>query len=95
MNRINILAEIEGERKHQEEKWGNSTDDTVNTPNDWVTYIGAYSTKWFPGGFSPYSPETVDEFRTSMMKTAAIAVAAVESIDRQRAETGRVFYEGA
>lgn len=89
-----VLNEIAQERTYQENKWGNETDDTVNTPNDYCTYLSAYATKWFPGGFLPYNPQTVDEFRTSMVKTAAIAVAAVESIDRQREALGHTFYEG-
>jgi hypothetical protein len=92
--RSTILSEIDKERTYQEGKWGNETDDTVNTPNDYVTYMAAYSTKWFPGGFTPYSAETVNAFRKSMVKTAALAVAAVESIDRQREEAGHTFYEG-
>jgi chaperone required for assembly of F1-ATPase len=88
-----ILNEITNERLYQEEKWGNTTDDTVNTPNDFVSYIGAYSTKWFPGGFPPYTEETVANFRKSMMKVAALAVAAVESVDRQQAANGRTFYQ--
>lgn len=88
-----IYDEIKSERKYQTHKWGNETDDTMNEPNDFVSYIGAYMSKWFPGGFVPYTTETVDEFRKSMIKVASIAVAAVESIDRQREEGGHTFYE--
>lgn len=91
---MNILEEVAKERQYQQERWGNTADDTVNTPNDFVTYVANYSTKWFPGGFTPYTPETVDAFRKSMIKTAALAVAAVESIDRQRQAQGQTFYEG-
>jgi hypothetical protein len=91
--KYDIYAEIAAERKYQTDRWGNEADDTMNTPNDFVSYISKYSTHWFPGGFTPYTPETVDEFRTSMIKTAALAVAAVESIDRQREEAGHAFYE--
>jgi hypothetical protein len=89
----NIYDEIRSEREYQEKRWGNSADDTLNTPNDFVSYIGSYSTKWFPGGFTPYGHDTVDAFRKSMVKTAALAVAAIESIDRQRANAGAAFYE--
>lgn len=91
--RDGILKEVATERDYQEGKWGNETDDSVNTPNDFVSYVAAYSTKWFPGGFLPYNPVTVEAFRTSMVKTAALAVAAVESIDRQRETLGHTFYE--
>lgn len=91
--RDKILNEINLEREYQKNKWGNAVDDTVNEPNDFIAYMNAYSTRWFPGGFSPYSPETLDAYRTSMIKTAAIAVAAVESLDRQRATNGKAFFE--
>ena len=93
MDRNSILTEISKEREYQENKWGNNADDTLNLPNDFVSYMSAYSTKWFPGGFLPYKPETVDAFRTSMIKSAALAVAAIESIDRQRENSGKTFYE--
>lgn len=93
MSRETILNEIANERLYQEEKWGNNADDTKNTPNDFVSYISCYSTYWFDGGFAPYSPETVNAFRKSMVKTAALAVAAIESVDRQRENSGGTFYE--
>jgi hypothetical protein len=95
MERAVILQEIAKERAYQEEKWGNTTDDTVNTPVDFTAYIANYSSKWFPGGFIPYDSKTVDAFRTSMLKTAALAVAAIESVDRQRGDGGSAFYEAA
>lgn len=89
----NILEEIKAEREYQITKWGNDADDTVNTPNDFVTYITGYATKWFPGGFFPIQPEATDKFRECMIKTAALAVAAAESVDRQRETQGHTFYE--
>lgn len=88
-----VLVELAAEREYQINKWGNDADDELNEPNDFIAYMNAYSTRWFPGGFAPYSPETIDAFRKSMVKTAAIAVAAIESVDRQREEAGHCFYE--
>lgn len=93
MRIYDIYEAIRQEREYQVGKWGNDADDTLNTPNDFVSYITKYATTWFPGGFEPYTTGTVDEFRTSMLKVAALAVAAVESIDRQREEAGHTFYE--
>lgn len=89
-----ILDEIAAERTYQDNKWGPSVDDTLNTPWMWTTYIANYSTKWMRGAFK-LGKSDVDDFRAKMVKTAAIAVAAVESIDRQRAENpaGKTFYE--
>lgn len=89
-----IYAALRQERDYQAQKWGNTTDDEMNEPNDFVAYISRYSTRWQDGSFAPYSTKTVDEFRTSMLKTAAIAIAAIESVDRQREVAGHTFYEG-
>lgn len=91
--RAKIFAEIETERAYQQKRWGDRTDDTLNTPWMWTAYIAQYATKWMAGTFSPLAKPNVDDFRAKMLKTASIAIAAVESIDRQRAEDGRTFYE--
>lgn len=88
-----IYAAIDAERDHQVRKWGTDADDKVNFPNDWVAYINHHATRWFKGGFAPYDPDTINDFRTQMVKVAALAVAAVESIDRQQAEHGRTIYQ--
>lgn len=77
--RQDIFNEIENERKYQEAKWGNETDDTLNTQFHWVTWIVQEVTRFTNGTWNP--PMT--NFRKAMIKTAAVAVAAVESIDRK------------
>lgn len=89
----NVYEEIQKEREYQIDKWGNAADDSVNTPNDFVSYIAHHSTRWFVGGFLPYNENDVNKFRTQMIKTAALAVAAVESLDRQREANGSAHYE--
>lgn len=79
-----VLKEVEAERRDQIERWGNDVDDKNNMPNDWVSYITKYSSAWFPGQFPPYRWDTYESFRRSMIKTAALAVAAVEWVDRRR-----------
>src|SRR3954469_2562725 len=93
ISKFDIYGSIAAEREYQNNRWGTEADDSLNTPNDFVSYINHYSTRWFPGGFTPYTPATVDKFRESMIKVAALAIAAVESIDRQREEAGHCFYE--
>jgi hypothetical protein len=87
-----VLEEIAAERSYQEQRWGNKSDDTLNTPWMWVAYIACYATKWMKGKLSLNGGD-VEDFRNKMIKTAAIAVAAVESIDRQRKDRGAPFYE--
>lgn len=79
-----VYEEIKAERAYQIERWGNDKDDELNRPNDWVAYIAHHSSRWFPGGFAPYSPEVLDEFRKQMVKVATLAVAAIESHDRKK-----------
>lgn len=88
-----IYDEIKEEREYQANKWGTKADKEINTPNDFVSYIGHHSTRWFNGGFTPYCTDTVDTFRKQMIKVAALAVAAVEALDEQREEAGAAFYE--
>jgi hypothetical protein len=90
---MSILDEIEAERRYQDSRWGHKTDDTLNTPWMWVAYITLYSSKWMVGTFLPLGKDTTDTFRKMMVKTAALAVAAIESVDRQRAENRKAFYE--
>lgn len=91
--RDEIIQEILSERYYQEERWGNDTDDAVNTPWMWAAYISGYATKWMVGTFLPLETTVVDSFRTCMVKVATLAVAAIESVDRQRKEKGITFYE--
>lgn len=93
MERQDIIKEIDAERTYQDGKWGHEADDTKNQPNDWVAYIAHHSTRWFNGGFAPYPAATVAEFRKQMVKTAALAVAAIESLDRQTRDEGKPFYQ--
>jgi len=90
-----IFAEVEAERARQDVRWGTDVDDARNTPNDWVAYIAHHSTRWFKGGFTPYQPQVVDTFRAQMVKVAALAVAAIESLDRQRTGYGSASFESA
>ena len=75
------INDIENERDYQLTKWGPRADLEINRPNDFVAYIAHHSTRWFKGGFSPYSRETLEDFRQQMVKVAALAVAAIESVD--------------
>lgn len=93
MSREAIFAEIAAERDYQDNKWGTDKDDTLNEPNDWVAFIAHHSTRWFTGGFAPYKSSAVNTFRKQMIKVAAIALAAIESLDRQRATKSQAFYE--
>lgn len=87
-----IFEEIRAEREYQNGKWGVEVDDTKNTPWMWASYIAQYATNWMRGALALTSGDTTT-FRTAMVKVASIAVAAIESIDRQRKQNGKPFYE--
>ena len=88
-----LIEELKAERGYQQERWGNEADDTLNTPWMWAAYIGQYATRWMVGSFLPLKTNVTDEFRKCMLKVATLAIAAVESIDRQREIDGKTFYE--
>lgn len=90
--REKIFGEVDRERDYQTDKWGVEADDTKNTPWMWTSYVCQYATKWMTGLFTTPT-KSVDLFRSMMIKVAATAVAAVESLDRQRAANGTAFYE--
>jgi hypothetical protein len=79
---IDILSEIGDERQYQVDKWGDETDDKLNDPMDFVGYIAHHSTRWFNGGFPPYSEATLLNYREAMIKVGALAVAAIGYTDR-------------
>lgn len=85
----NALNEVRAEREYQNGKWGTVSDDTKNTPFHWLAWITKYASGFANGTWKP----DTNVFRTSMVKVAAIAVAAVESIDRQRSRNGKAFFE--
>ncbi len=76
-----ILQEIREERARQNEKWGENHDDE-HFPNDWAILVSHYSTS---SVFVPTEDGEFDgeKYRKQMVKAAALAVAAVESYDRQ------------
>ena len=70
-----VFYEVAAERQYQDSKWGHETDDTLNTPWMWASYISQYATKWMAGTFQPIGSSTTDAFRKAMIKTAAISIA--------------------
>lgn len=70
-----VFAQIDRERTYQNTKWGTTFDDR-NTVNDWVTYINQYA-----GDAARMNMDAV-EVRTKLVKVASLAVAAIETCDR-------------
>lgn len=70
---MDIWAEIQEERERQSKNWGGAQHDDQHTPNDWIAFIAYHA------GRGSYRAN----FRTQMVKVAALAVAAIESWDRR------------
>ena len=79
-SRDSIYKEIEAERAYQDSRWGVATDDTKNNPFNWVSYLSNYSSRWMKGEFPPFTKPTVEAYRASMIKTAAIVFIVAEGI---------------
>jgi hypothetical protein len=72
---IDLYSEINAERAYQDSKWGTDFDDE-NTANDWASYIVRYTARACEFNNTP------DQFRTAMLKVASLAIAAIETVDR-------------
>lgn len=80
MNREQIFAAIEKERAYQNEQWGTEFDDQ-NTINDWVTYINLYASR---ATEMDRTTKVIDvqKIKKNLLKAATLAVAALETIER-------------
>lgn len=71
--RANILVEVHDEREHQDRQWGGPDHDDGHTAEDFHEFIRHQIDR----------TRTQQEARARFVKIAALAVAAVESIDRK------------
>lgn len=84
--RSDIPGEIEQERKAQDRQWGGPEHDDTNSAWSWILYILSHARA---GGAQLRGTPAKDEirpalrlFRYQMVRVAALAVAAIESVDR-------------
>lgn len=75
MRRELIYTKITEERAYQDERWGEEFDEK-NTSNDWCSYICRYATRAASFNLAP------KEYRDNLIRVAALAVAAIETLDR-------------
>lgn len=73
-----ILAEVMGERQRQDGKWGGAATDDQYNALDWHEMIADYNA-WARRMSAMGSP---DKARRRYIQVAALAVAAVEALDR-------------
>jgi len=73
----NILSQIHAERQRQFDLPGSEWD-ARNTPGDWVALIGHYANgEVRRNGQAPYA----DDFEESLIKAAAVIIAALDHIE--------------
>lgn len=72
-----IFEEVGLERMHQDTKWGGPVHDDQHALGDWIDFIDEQQAR----AFEPH------EGRERLIKIAALAVAAVQSLDRKRIRT--------
>ena len=73
-----VLSEVSLERHRQDQEWGGPQHDDQHTPDDWVPMMKKFLARTFT-----FNKEV---FRRSMIQIAALAVAAVEWLDRAEEE---------
>lgn len=79
MMRQAIFDEINAERVTQDSQWGGPSHDDGHTLNEWIAIIVRHVGLAASDG----GDEVAKRFRRQMIRVAALAVAAVESLDRK------------
>lgn len=79
--RREILAQIHNERENQDDKWGGADHDDRHKPGDWTRFI----VRQLGAAEEGIDVHDWDLWRKQMVQVAALAVAALETIDRERA----------
>lgn len=74
-----IYDDIRNERELQSRAWGGPEHDDEHSINDFIAYIAKHAGKAVDG--------TVSDQRRQMIRVAALAVAVVEKLDRQKPES--------
>lgn len=70
-----IMQEVLQERASQDAKWGGSSHDDEHTPEDWADFIDERLYRLVTG--------SKEDARKALVQIAALAVAAIESMDRK------------
>lgn len=73
---MSVIGEVMGERLRQNRLWGAENDDK-NSLHDWAAYVVRYL------GRAVGENAPLAERREALVQVAALAVAAVESLDRE------------
>ena len=81
--RDQIYKEIEAERSTQESVWTKASTTTKSAFSNWQNQITDYAAKFQTVDFKTWTKPAIAAYRSTMVKTAAFAVATIETIDKQ------------
>ena len=76
-----VLTEVAHVRDEQDRQWGGVPHDDENRPWDWMAYLARHLGKAVV--YPPLTKQGILVFRREMMNVAAIAVAAIQAMDRK------------
>lgn len=82
--RAAIFTQIEEERRRQDGEWGQQHDDK-HTTHDWIAILSKHIGR---AVVYPWDRAAAAAYRQQMVRVAAVAVAAIEWVDRQLDEEG-------
>ena len=74
----NVYDDIKAERERQDKLWGGAAHDDDHTDTDWASFIGKRSDELL------MRSQTDSRTRELFLHIAALAVAAIESMDRTK-----------
>jgi hypothetical protein len=88
---VSVYDEIQAERKAQDEQWGGPDHDDLYVVWDWSAFLRKFADKaheegdqeWI-GDMRSWKPGSFSARRRRLVQIAALAVAEIESIDRNR-----------
>lgn len=83
----NVVQDVQLERYAQSVQWGGIAHDDEQGPQAWCDYIEKQLTAARAAFPKPHLEGSGPEWRTRMVKIAALAIAGMETYDRHVAET--------
>jgi hypothetical protein len=83
MNKVEIFTKIEQEREKQDLQWGGALHDDEHSLEDWIDFIDAQINR-----AEECESTNLLCARERLIKVAALAVAAIESLDRKISKDG-------
>lgn len=98
---MSVYDEIQAERQAQDEQWGGQDHDDSHVIWDWSSFLRRFAQKahdegdqeW-EGDNRRWKPSSFSARRRRLIQVAALAVAEIESIDRNRERAASTLNEG-